>query len=108
MTNHTTQISRKLRNNLTEAEKKLWYYLRNNNLGEKFRRQQLIGTYYVDFICLKKYLIIEVDGGQHYDSADDKIRDNFFKKEGFTVLRFWNNEVLENIEEVLEKIKAYL
>jgi very-short-patch-repair endonuclease len=108
MDNPQTAIARKLRNNLTEAEKKLWYYLRNKNLGEKFRRQQPIGPYFPDFVCLKKLLIIELDGGQHYASADDKIRDDYFKKEGFTVLRFWNNEVLENIEGVLIKIKEQL
>ena len=108
MDNPQTAIARKLRNNLTEAEKKLWYYLRNKNLGEKFRRQQPIGPYFPDFVCLKKLLIIELDGGQHYGSADDKVRDDYFKKEKFTVLRFWNNEVLENIEGVLIKIKEQL
>ena len=106
--NPRTEIARKLRNNLTEAEKKLWYYLRANNLGEKIRRQQPIGPYFVDFVCLKKYLIIEIDGGQHNESAADRIRDNFLTKEGFRVLRFWNNEVLENTEAVLEQIKKYL
>ncbi len=105
---HKTEISRKLRNNSTEAEKKLWYYLRNKNLGEKFRRQQPIGSYFPDFVCLKKFLIIELDGGQHFGSAYDKTKDGYFTKEGFTVLRFWNNEVLENIEGVLTKIKQQL
>jgi very-short-patch-repair endonuclease len=108
MDNPQTAISRKLRNNLTEAEKRLWYYLRNKNLGEKFRRQQPIGPYFPDFVCLKKFLIVELDGGQHYESADDKIRDEYFKNEGFTVLRFWNNDVMENIEGVLTKIKEKL
>lgn len=103
-----TEIARKLRSNLTEAEKKLWYYLRNKNLGEKFRRQQPIGPYFPDFVCLKKFLIIELDGGQHYGSANDKVRDDYFEKERFTVLRFWNNEVLDNIEGVLTKIKEQL
>jgi len=103
-----TVISRKLRNNPTEAEKKLWYFLRNKNLGYKFRRQQPIGPYFPDFVCLDKLLIIELDGGQHYGSAEDKVRDNYFKKEGFTVLRFWNNEVMENIDGVLTKIKEHL
>ena len=103
-----TIIARKLRNNLTEAEKKLWYYLRNKNLGVKFRRQHPLGHYYVDFISLESKLIVEVDGGQHYDSANDKTRDNFLKQEGFIILRFWNNEFLANIEGVLTKIKENL
>lgn len=103
-----TEIARKLRNNPTDAERKLWYYLKNSNLGQKFRRQQPIGRYFTDFVCLKKFLIIELDGGQHYGSANDKLRDEYFKKEGFTVLRFWNNEIIENIEGVLIKIKQQL
>lgn len=108
MVHRQTQIARKLRGNLTEAEKKLWYYLRGKNLGVKFRRQQPIGKYFPDFVCLEKFLIIEIDGGQHFASEDDKVRDEYFKKEYFTVLRFWNNEVLENVEGVLIKIKGYL
>ena len=103
-----TTVARKLRNNLTTAEKKLWYYLRSKGLGEKFRRQQPIGVYIPDFVCLKKYLIIELDGGQHYNSKSDEIRDNYFKQEGFTVLRFWNNQVMENIDAVMAIIKQHL
>lgn len=103
--NPKTQTARKLRNNLTEAEKKLWYYLRGKNLKAKFRRQQPIGPYFPDFVCLEKRLIIELDGGQHFNSENDKLRDEFFKKENFTVLRFWNNQVIENMEGVLLTIK---
>ncbi len=103
-----TIIARKLRNNPTEAEKKLWYYLRKENLGAKFRRQQPIGPYFPDFVCLSKRLIVELDGGQHYGSADDKTRDEFFRNEGFIILRFWNNEVMENMDGILSKIKEYL
>lgn len=100
-----TTIARKLRNNLTEAEKKLWYYLRAyRKQGIKFRRQQPIGPYFPDFVNLASKLIVELDGGQHFGSESDKIRDEWFKKEGYTVLRFWDNEVFENIEGVLEKI----
>lgn len=106
--NDKTIIARKLRNNLTEAEKKLWYFLRKSNFGVKFRRQQPIGPYFCDFVCLQRHLILEIDGGQHSNSMQDKIRDEFFNKEGFTVLRFWNNEVLENMEGVLQKIKENL
>jgi very-short-patch-repair endonuclease len=80
MDNPQTKISRKLRNNLTEAEKKLWYFLRNKNLGEKFRRQQPIGPYFPDFVCLNRFLIIELDGGQHYASTDDKSEMHILKK----------------------------
>ncbi len=103
--NPKTAIARKLRNNLTEAEKKLWYYLRSyREQGIKFRRQQPIGPYFVDFACLAFRLIVELDGGQHFESQKDKIRDEWFKKEGYTVLRFWDNEVLKNTEEVVKKI----
>lgn len=103
-----TPIARKLRNNLTDAEKHLWYVLRANNLGLKFRRQEPIGNYIVDFIYYEKKLIIEIDGGQHFDSTDDKIRDEWLRSQGFIVLRFWNNEVLENRDGAVEKIKEYL
>jgi len=97
-----------LRNNLTEAEKYLWYMLRLKNLGVKFRRQIVIGRYIVDFICFEKKLIVEVDGGQHAENADDKTRDQWLNERGYRVLRFWNNEVLENREGVLEKIVMFL
>ena len=100
-----TTIARKLRNNLTEAEKKLWYHLRAyRKQGIKFRRQHPIGPYFPDFVNLAGKLIVELDGGQHFQSKADQVRDAWLKKEGFTVLRFWDNEVLENIEGVLEKI----
>jgi very-short-patch-repair endonuclease len=100
-----TTIARKLRKNLTEEEKKLWYHLRLRNLGVKFRRQVPIGKYIVDFACLNRKLIIEIDGGQHLENKKDSIRDDWLESKGFKVLRFWNNEVFENIESVLEKIK---
>ena len=104
MEKHTT-VARKLRNNMTEAEKYIWYMLRSKNLnGFKFRRQQPIGSYIVDFICLKEKLIIEIDGGQHNQNINDTVRDNWLKQEGFRIVRFWNNEVLENRDSVLEKI----
>lgn len=100
-----TVIARRLRNNLTGAEKKLWYYLRSyRKQGIKFRRQQPIGPYFPDFVCLAYKLIVELDGGQHFESRKDKIRDEWFKKEDYTVLRFWDNEIFENIEGVVEKV----
>lgn len=108
MKDQKTIISRKLRNNLTEAEKYLWYILRAENLGVKFRRQTLIGKYIVDFVCYEKKLVIELDGGQHYQNADDIIRDQWLRSQDFVVLRFWNNEVLENRDGVVLKIIEYL
>jgi len=108
MKDSLNSVARKLRNSLTGAEKHLWYILRANNLGVKFRRQEPIGNYIVDFACYPKKLIIELDGGQHYDSADDKVRDKWLNLQGFTVLRFWNNEVLENRDGVVLKIMEYL
>ena len=74
--------------------------------GLKFRRQQPIGNYVVDFICLEKSLVIEVDGGQHAGNKKDEERDAWLKSEGFKVLRFWNNEVLNNMEGVSEMIRG--
>lgn len=100
------QKAKALRNNMTEAEKRLWAELRRRRLlGCKFRRQQPIGPYIVDFACLSLRLIVELDGGQHArEMAHDKSRDRWLTEEGFTVLRFWNHEVFENIQGVLERI----
>ena len=100
--------ARKLRNNLTEAEKYLWYMLRLKGLGVKFRRQAVIGRYIVDFVCYERKLIIEVDGGQHADSECDKERDQWLGGQGFEILRFWNNDVLKNREGVMQKINERL
>ncbi len=108
MSKNLTKISQELRNNLTEAEKFLWYELRLKNLGVKFRRQAVIGTYVVDFVCFEKQLVIEVDGGQHADNENDTIRDAWLKSQGFEVLRFWNNEVLENRDAVVQRIAEYV
>ena len=89
---------------MTEAEKRLWNKLRNKQLGVKFRRQQPIGDYIVDFVSFEKKIIIELDGGQHYNAMRDKRRDLWFKKQEFTVLRFWNNDVTANIDGVLQAI----
>ena len=100
-----TVLARKLRNDPTDAEKYLWYVLRMKNIGYRFRRQAQIGTYIVDFVCYPKRIIIEVDGGQHIEqSAKDQERDSWLISQGFTVLRFWNNEVLQNRRGVVEKI----
>lgn len=70
----------------------------------KFRRQQPIGRYIVDFVCFEQLIVIEVDGGQHAENNKDKTRDKWLNDQGFKVLRFWNNDVLENIEGVLESL----
>ena len=90
---------------MAEAERKLWYKIKNRQLGIKFRRQQPTGNYIVDFICFDKRLIIEIDGGEHFENRNDEIRDRWFKKQGYRVLRFWNNEVLSNVKGVLELIR---
>ncbi len=90
-----TSKARKLRNNQTDAEKRLWSCLRNRQLhGYKFRRQYPVGPYIVDFICLNKGLIIELDGGQHLEQeAYDARRTLFLNQKKFKVIRFWNNEM---------------
>ncbi len=100
-----TKNARTLRSNMTEGEKKLWYHLRNKQFyGFRFRRQHLIGPYIVDFACLKEKLIIELDGGQHAEDSKDVYRMSYLESQGFTVQRFWNNDVMENPEGVLEAI----
>ena len=95
-----------LRQNPTEVEKQLWYYLRARRLNNyKFRKQHLIHPYVVDFVCLSKKLIIECDGGQHLEQqAYDAKRQKFLMERGFRVLNFWNNEVLNDLGSVLEVI----
>ncbi|MDD2915662.1 MAG: endonuclease domain-containing protein [Gallionella sp.] len=95
-----------LRSNLTDAEQKLWYHLRAHRfMGRKFKRQKPMGRYVVDFVCLEEKLIIELDGGQHSESVEyDQVRDSWLRSEGYTVLRFWNNELLNEMEGVLERI----
>jgi very-short-patch-repair endonuclease len=87
--------ARYLRTHDTDAEYRLWFVLRGKKTGVKFRRQQVIGPYIVDFYCSELKLVIEADGGQH-TSEKDATRDAFLRQEGMTVLRFWNNEIMEN------------
>ena len=103
-------LARTLRRNQTEAEKRLWRHLRNRGLaGHKFRRQYPIGPYIADFVCLKQRLIIEADGGQHMEQvAADERRTEFIESLGFKVLRFWNNDVLQDTEVVLSVILSEL
>ena len=104
--------ARKLRNNMTEQEKKLWYYLRKRFINNcRFRRQYPIGNYIVDFICREKNLIIELDGGQHNQEHSiiyDNERTKYLESKGYRVIRFWNNDVDTSIETVLNQIIKYL
>ena len=99
-----------LRRNLTDAEQKLWYHLRAHRfMGRKFKRQKPMGRYVVDFVCLEEKLIIELDGGQHAESVEyDHVRDSWLRSEGYTVLRFWNNELINEMDGVLEQIRLTL
>jgi very-short-patch-repair endonuclease len=102
-----TLLARRLRRDSTQAEQKLWRYLRARSLaGFKFVRPKPIGSYIVDFVCREKRLVIEVDGGQHADNNNDAVRDRWLAEHRYRVLRFWNNEVLENIEGVWDTIFA--
>ncbi len=104
-------VRRELRKNQTETEKIIWDKLRNRRfLNLKFRRQYGIGNYIADFYCSSLKLVIELDGGQHFTEEGleyDKIREEFMKSLGIKTLRFNNNEVLNNIEEVLIKIETF-
>jgi very-short-patch-repair endonuclease len=98
----TTKRARVLRSHLTDAERKLWYALRDRRFaGVKFRRQVPVGPYVADFLCYEARLVIEVDGGQHAESARDRRRDRWFVDNDFRVLRFWNSDVLSNLEGVM-------
>ncbi len=102
------KTAKALRGKSTDAEMLLWKHLRSKQLeGLKFRRQQPVGKYIVDFICSEKRIIIEVDGGQHFESESDIARDSWLNNQNFKVLRFWNNEVLVNIQGVLERIRDH-
>ena len=105
----TVKLAKKLRREVTDAETALWYRINRGQIeGYKFRRQVPIGRYVADFACLDAGLVIEVDGGQHAESATDAIRDRYLASEGYRVLRFWNNDVLGNIEGVLITIQTEL
>jgi adenine-specific DNA-methyltransferase len=106
----TREFAKVLRKQMTDAERRLWRHLRNRGLGGwKFKRQYPVGPYIVDFICVEKNVVIEVDGGQHAENEEmDLQRSAYLNKMGYTVLRFWNNEVLQETEAVLEAIFALL
>jgi very-short-patch-repair endonuclease len=93
-----------LRRNSTDAERLLWSKLRSRQLdGWKFRRQHTIGPYIADFVCLERMLVVEANGGQH-DEAVDRVRSEYLKNKGFRIVRYWNHDILQNIDGVLESL----
>ena len=101
----TWKVQRTLRNHMTDAERRLWSILRGRQVeGCKFRRQHPYADYILDFVCLEHPLVIEVDGGQHQDSEPDRRRDECLRAAGFTVLRFWNHDVLSDTLAVGDEI----
>ncbi|KQZ64613.1 hypothetical protein ASD67_09170 [Sphingopyxis sp. Root1497] len=105
----TTERARKLRREATDAEKRMWRALREAFPHAKFRRQQALGPYFADFTSHAERLVIEIDGGQHGEAvAYDEARTRFIEGEGYRVIRFWNDDVMTNIEGVLAQIDAAL
>ena len=106
---HNLNLAKSLRKNMTEQERKLWNILRNHKFyGYEIRRQYPIGDYIVDFICRSKKIIIEIDGGQHNTDKIidyDKKRSSFLEQLGYKVVRFWNNDVDNNLEGVYDELK---
>lgn len=107
-TNHSildNALQKRLRSNMTEAEKRLWRHLRARQVsGFKFRRQHPFLDFVLDFVCLERNLIVEVDGAQHQDCEADRVRDQRLQQAGFRVLRFWNDQVLCETEAVVDAI----
>ena len=104
-----TPVARNLRKRPTDAEIRLWSRLRGGQLGGfKFTRQFPIGNAITDFACRRVRLVIELDGGQHADSPEDAERTRMIEAHGYTVLRFWNNDVLANTDGVIEEIARML
>jgi very-short-patch-repair endonuclease len=101
-----TGVARQLRARMTDAERKLWFALKDRRFAAfKFRRQVPIGPY---ILCFESRLIVEVDGGQHAESVRDVERDNWLVRNEFRVLRYWNNDVLQNLEGVLTSLAEQL
>ena len=107
---HASQLQRQLRKAPTDTERKLWLHLKGRQLENcKFRRQHPYVDYILDFVCLERHLVVELDGSQHLEASEyDARRTRCLEDAGFVVLRFWNNEVLQNMEGVLEVIHRHL
>ena len=108
MHNRLKQFAGNLRNNPTDVERLLWQRLKSSQVeGIKFRRQQVLEDFIVDFVSFEKKIVIELDGGQHAETIEkDKRRDDCLIMNGYKVLRFWDNEVIQNMEGVLEVIRT--
>ncbi|WP_324187708.1 endonuclease domain-containing protein [Sphingopyxis solisilvae] len=105
----STGIARKLRRHETEAEKKLWRVLRARQfLGLKFRRQSPVAGFVADFLCEELRIIVEADGGQHAESPSDERRTALLQAAGYHVIRYWNNDIMSNLEGVLEDLRGRL
>jgi very-short-patch-repair endonuclease len=104
------QNARRLRREQTDAERILWRHLRSRRTrGVKFRRQHPIRPYFTDFCSIERRLVIELDGGQHADRLlEDEVRTSFLRSRGYRVLRFWNDQVFADVDEVLEAIERLL
>jgi very-short-patch-repair endonuclease len=109
MPHKNIHFAKALRTNQTDAEHKVWYVLRAGRMmNYKFKRQVPIADFIVDFVCFEQKLIVEIDGGQHIESIKDLARDAELNAQGFKVLRFWNNEIIDNFEGVLTVILQHL
>src|SRR5688572_20215629 len=101
--------AKRMRRAPTDAESAMWRLLRDRRLAaHKFRRQVPFRNYILDFVCFEQRIVVEVDGSQHADSSRDEVRDGMFANEGFRILRYWNNDVLQRRNAVLEDLFAKL
>jgi 2-isopropylmalate synthase len=104
-----TPRARSMRRDMTDAQRKLWFLLRDRRLdGAKFRRQAPVGPYIADFVCLRRKVIVEADGGQHSGNARDAVRDQWLAREGYVVVRYSNIDILKNPEGVVTDLLSYL
>jgi len=108
MPERLTPLARRLRRDATHAERKVWNMLRERPLGFKFRRQQPVEGFIADFACVAVKLIIEIDGGQHFDNAKDAERTAKLEASGWTVIRFWNVEAHESLDGIYERVAEAL
>ncbi len=99
--------ARKMRRQLTDAERFLWYHLRRRQTGHRFRRQSPTGPYIPDFLCARCLLVVEADGSQHFENPYDTERDRWLAEHGYTVLRFQNHEILQDVDMVLDTIAGH-